>query len=513
MNSYQNIFSCNSIHQPVVKHFKNDLNKRVDNETVHSKIFYFNDTHGRISCMEELKEASNNFRENPANKQVDIFTLSAGDSLIGKNKQKNKLWIEYQNDFLDYSAIGNHEFDDNLDTFSKNIKDIEYKYIATNIETGKDCPLNEAIKKGKIVRSVIKDKKGHKYGLIGAMPPDLKKHLSPKVNLKDFFIDNFEQTRKAIQAEINSLEKQGINKIILLSHMGYKNDRKLAPKVSGLDVIIGGHSHHLVKGMTPGKNYLRGADGNPVAIVQAGKNGKNFGVLDLIFNKNGVIKNISNTIKKTDLYKEDKRIKGLIDKFLGKIKPLAWISNIASAKNNVEKPIAGFAADAMKEKANAEIALINTEKIRGKFNTGMLTDRELDESMPIANDISKVNISEKDLVNALNFAIKQDDALQVSGLKYTISKNNTVKDLYYIDKNKNRIKIDTKNPNPYKTYTAVYDNYLMQGDHDNIALKKKDSEKLEVFNWKMIDIVKEKLLARHFMPLTLKQNDRIKIES
>ena len=67
-------------------------------------------------------------------------------------------------------------------------------------------------------------------------------------------------------------------------------DKIIAQNTSGIDVILGGHSHELIKGVKEGENLFYGLDGKPVVITQAGKDGKTFGVLNLEFDKDGNIK-------------------------------------------------------------------------------------------------------------------------------------------------------------------------------------------------------------------------------
>ena len=47
----------------------------------------------------------------------------------------------------------------------------------------------------------------------------------------------------SIQAEVDKLRAQNVNKIFVLGHGGYLLDQKIAKNVKGIDVVVGGHSH------------------------------------------------------------------------------------------------------------------------------------------------------------------------------------------------------------------------------------------------------------------------------
>ncbi|MFA9456668.1 bifunctional UDP-sugar hydrolase/5'-nucleotidase [Halalkalibacter sp. AB-rgal2] len=61
--------------------------------------------------------------------------------------------------------------------------------------------------------------------------------------------------------------------IVLLSHLGLRSDRELAKSIEGLDVIIGGHTHHVLE---------EGEVINETLIAQAGKHGAYLGEVDLV---------------------------------------------------------------------------------------------------------------------------------------------------------------------------------------------------------------------------------------
>ena len=48
---------------------------------------------------------------------------------------------------------------------------------------------------------------------------------------------------QSVQKAVNDLKAKGITKIIALGHAGLRVDKKIANKVDGVDVVVGGHSH------------------------------------------------------------------------------------------------------------------------------------------------------------------------------------------------------------------------------------------------------------------------------
>ncbi len=71
--------------------------------------------------------------------------------------------------------------------------------------------------------------------------------------------------------------------IVLLSHNGMDVDLKLAGIVTGIDAIMGGHTHDAV----PAPVRVRNSQGTTL-VTNAGSNGKFIGVLDLQFGRRGV---------------------------------------------------------------------------------------------------------------------------------------------------------------------------------------------------------------------------------
>ncbi len=98
---------------------------------------------------------------------------------------------------------------------------------------------------------------------------------------------------ESLQPVIAELQDKGVNKIVLLSHIGYADDQTLAAAIDGVDVIVGGHSHTLLSNTDeaasgPYPTVVKSPSGDPVLIVSAEAYGKYLGELDVTFDDAGV---------------------------------------------------------------------------------------------------------------------------------------------------------------------------------------------------------------------------------
>ncbi len=80
---------------------------------------------------------------------------------------------------------------------------------------------------------------------------------------------------ESLQLTINEARKKGAQVVVLLSHNGMDVDLKLASRISGVDAILGGHTHDGIPVPIPVKN-----SGGTTLVTNAGSNGKFLGVLD-----------------------------------------------------------------------------------------------------------------------------------------------------------------------------------------------------------------------------------------
>mmetsp|Transcript_52474 Transcript_52474/g.96029 ORF Transcript_52474/g.96029 Transcript_52474/m.96029 type:complete len:699 (+) Transcript_52474:87-2183(+) len=233
---------------------------------------------------------------------TNVLKLHAGDAMTGTayyNVFKGASDADMMGHVcFDAFVPGNHEFDDgdaNLASFIDKLHSYDSTcpdtpVLGTNIVPGPSSPL-----KGKLVDHSIKTIGGEKIGLIGidvrgktmaSSSPDPGTYLTDEMT--------------AAQLAIKTLqEDEGVNKIVMLTHVGYEMDKTLAASLPGIDVIIGGDSHSLlgadseaglvgnVQGPYP--TMLKNADGDHVCIVQAWEYAHLMGHLKVEFDAAGKV--------------------------------------------------------------------------------------------------------------------------------------------------------------------------------------------------------------------------------
>src|SRR5574344_1991791 len=264
--------------------------------------------------------------------------------MLGENTKTNIVAEKFLNLCnIMATAIGNHECDISAKALDEFTKDAKYKMVGANVQVDNTTPLSK-----KIVKSYIQESNGNKYGIIGLMPPDLLTRIKYHDNFKEMHVEDFDKTIKNVQAEVDNLRKQGVDKIIVLSHAGNSNEKRLAKETEGIDVILGGHSHELIKDVKFGENLLTSKSGEPVIITQAGKNGDHFGVLNLEFDKNGVIVKAQNNVSDSKDFTRNPIAKFIFETILGKPEQVGTIGKADPLPKDSlieENPHASFIAD------------------------------------------------------------------------------------------------------------------------------------------------------------------------
>ena len=243
---------------------------------------------------------------------ANVLKLHAGDALTG-TLYFNRAGADGEADAalmntvcFDAFALGNHEFDKGdagLKGFLDQLRKGSCKTpaLSANVKWGANSALNAARAPGAVLPSTVLERGGQKIGIVGlTIAHKTKISSSPDADT------TFEDETVAAQRQIDLLRAQGVNKIVLLSHIGYELDKQVAAQLSGVDVVVGGDSHTLLGPDTlkargvgnPAGSYptrLTDKDGKTVCVVQAWEYAQVVGELKVTFDERGDVQSCSGT--------------------------------------------------------------------------------------------------------------------------------------------------------------------------------------------------------------------------
>ncbi len=509
---FYSINSYNSVRNNIG--FRAQSPNQPEKKNATASIFYVNDLHGNMANMSRIYNAKQSFdKQNHEGK--DVLVLGSGDISAGANVKLLKISNAFLNVMgVSGTAIGNHEFDANPKEIAEIHKGANYKIMGANVDIkGADNPLQ-----GQITKSFVQEINGNKYGIIGLIPPDLHERIRENESRLTIIPFSKEDSIKAVQEETDKLKNDGVNKIIVLSHCGLEFDKALAKNTSGVDVILGAHTHELIKDIKNNENLFTSKTGEPVIITQAGKDGEQFGILNLEFDENGIIQKAQNNVHKSNQFKRNPILEKIFDGIIGKATEVGYVEKTVPAPEHRlvdPNPHAYIIMDACREEFGTDLALINAGNIRGHFEEGKLTERKVFEVVPLKNRMVRMRLTEEEVVNSLKNGAKslinpgfKPSIVMPSGLEYTMNRKGEVLEATFIDKAGNRHSIDVNNPDKNKIYTVATDDFFASGGDALIPNKINEVDE-------RYDFDKDKLtcqyIQKHGGTVRIEDDGRIKI--
>jgi 2',3'-cyclic-nucleotide 2'-phosphodiesterase (5'-nucleotidase family) len=434
------------------------------------KILHINDFHGRLQpyIVKSISETipvgggaylSYLINEERSKNPDGTILLSAGDMFQGtpiSNIFKGEPVIKMMN-YLKFDAmtIGNHEFDWGQELLQTWIKNSNFPYLASNIIKNGDYLPN-------VKPYVILERKELKIAIIGLTTPETAYIVKPDY-VKDL---TFLEPEKVLPNLIKEVKEKGAQLIVVLSHLGYDADKKLAENVQGIDVIVGGHSHTVVTKPT----IVRGT-----IIVQAGYNGIYLGVLDLkIQPETGIIldftrENELKTVFAAPENKYDTEVANLIETYNSQLKEefskVVGETLVDLVRNyNEESNVGNAICDAMLEASKAQIAFQNSGGIRIDIPKGKITMEQVYSLLPFDNVLVEMDLTGKDILDLLEqSATLEKGILQVAGIKVKYDMKRPIGSRVI------EVFVNEEPLNPNKVYRVVTNDFLAAGGDKFIA--------------------------------------------
>jgi 5'-nucleotidase / UDP-sugar diphosphatase len=176
----------------------------------------------------------------------------------------------------DFATLGNHEFEDSLPRLRRLIAEARFELLCANVaDSATGRPLT--------MRSDVRQVGAVRVGIFGLVTASIARKPAAQGGLR---VDDPLAVAPAAVAQLRGPGKADI--VVLISHCGDADDRRLAREVPGIDVIVGSHWHtRLPQGdLVAWSDELKPDEVNGTVIVQAGQWGGELGRLDLLLERN-----------------------------------------------------------------------------------------------------------------------------------------------------------------------------------------------------------------------------------
>ena len=383
----------------------------------------FGGTARLVTAIADARKRSNN-----------SILVDGGDQFQGTlfyTYYKGKVAAEMMNKLgYDAMTVGNHEFDDGPEVLRGFMDAVNFPVLMSNADLS-----GEELLRGRLAKSTIIERGGEKLGLIGLTPQDTDELASPGPNI--IFTDPV----GAVQAEVEKLEAEGVNKIIVLSHSGYGVDQKVAAETTGVDVIVGGHSNTLLS------NTDERAEGpyptmvGTTAIVSAYAYGKFLGELNVTFNDAGeIVEARGEPLVMDGAVTEDAPTVARIAELAGPLEEIrqrvvaeaaAPIDGDKGTCRARECTMGNLVADAMLDRVKAQgvtISIANSGGLRASIDAGEVTMGEVLTVLPFQNTLSTFQARGSTILAGLENGFSQIEEgagrfPQVAGMKVVYDPN------------------------------------------------------------------------------------------
>jgi 5'-nucleotidase / UDP-sugar diphosphatase len=361
-------------------------------------------------------------REELGRKGITVWLMDAGDFSDGtpfSTEYHGEADVAAMNAVgYDFSALGNHEFNNSLAQLKKLLGLFQYPVLCAN---ARETKTGRLFTKDFEVREVGP----LKIGIFGLITAETGGYPAAREGID---ISGEIETAKSI---VNTLRpRAGV--IIALSHSGDEMDEQIARAVPGIDVIVGGHSHSRL----PSGDFVQRITESRVKkvegtiIVQAHQWGGELGRLDLVFKKENDAWRMEPPRARLIPIKrnipEDKTVAGIVDSYWKPIAPrfgeiLGRASGDFVARR---KDLAHYnlVADAVRETFATDFDLENLGGVRAELAKGNITRADLVSMDPFDNTVVTFHIDGKRLKEIL---AKYQPA--VSGIHYQADNGNLVK--------------------------------------------------------------------------------------
>jgi len=392
----------------------------------------------------------------------DAITTVGGDflspSLLSGTTRGEQMITLFNAIGVDAVTFGNHEFDFGPDLLKQRMAESKFPWIGTNVRSADGSAFAGT------VPSWTRTIDGITIGFLGLITPDTARLSGAGPSL------DFPPVLETAAAAVKELRAKGAAVVVALTHLTIEEDRELASKVKGIDLILGGHDHDPI-------SFYEGS----TLILKAGHDAQYLGVVKLAVETKDAGKGPATTTVPTEWrfvttagVAPDPEVETVVEGYTRRLdSDLAAVigtttTELDSRKDVVrsrEASMGNLIADAMRDTLKADVAITNGGGIRADAlhpAGSTLTRKDIFAELPFGNVGVLVEMSGQDLISTLEHGVSKVEEKagrfpQVSGLTMTYDPKAPA------GRRVTSIMVGGKPVDPQATYRVATNDYMLKG--------------------------------------------------
>ena len=377
--------------------------------------------------------------------------LAAGDMMQGtpiSNVLKGRPVIDVMNQMkFDAMEVGNHEFDWGSDVLDQNLQAAQFPFLAANMRLkAGDTDVNSAKFLSDSKPYVILDKDSIKIGVIGVITPETSSIVMPSIINHFDFLD----PATVVNSLVPQVKAAGADIVVVLAHVGdmynswptsgtqpateplSKDLADLAKNISGVDAVLGGHSH------TTNYDLIPDATGKLIPAAIGYANGRGAGVIRLALDNGkqvmGAVPNYLDVANR--LYSSltpDPAVQAIVDAANAQIGPIfsevigqaaVDMTRSTASSGNLDSNLGDWAADVTRDAGGTDFSFQNSGGLRIDIAKGNITVGQIWTLMPFDNEVNTMEMTGAQVKTVLEYMASGIKAMgHISGLRFTYDLN------------------------------------------------------------------------------------------
>ncbi len=371
-------------------------------------LYYTSDLHSHFENWPQIIGYFNKQKEKHLRNNETFWLLDNGDhvdrfhpiaeGLMGKGNVTLLNEAGY-----DFANLGNNEGItlSHEDLFTL-YDEASFSVVCANLYSKED-PQPEWLKPYK----VLETNQGVKVGMIGL--------TAPFVTFYQMLGWEVEPPLEALDRIIDEVKSQS-DIVVLLSHLGVNDDEEISRKYKGIDVIVGGHTHHL---------FQNGEYNNTSLLTAVGKHGTHLGevFLEWDFEQKLLTKKEAYAVPTENLRKDvgvTKRVQTMREFALSHLQePVAILKEPLYIAWFQETPLMKQLTNEMQKWTGADLAMLNAGVLLDHLNSGEITYQDVHRICPHPMNPCKVELKGDEILEVIRVAhTKKLTEIKLKGLGF-----------------------------------------------------------------------------------------------